>query len=138
MKLDTPTIIVLTILNVLTMLMILVHTRVTRKTYPGFDIWLAGTALWFVGAVFNFLLREIVSPFWVIVIGNGLMQTLPILFLDGINRFYGIPGRWWRTPLNLLLLAIFQVKITQPISVQRLTCGRMYVLPASIMAMAQS
>ncbi len=111
MKLDTPTIIVLTIINVLTMLMILVHTRVTRKTYPGFDVWLAGTALWFVGAVFNFLLRGIVSPFWVIVIGNGLMQMLPILFLDGINRFYAVPGRWWRTPLNLVLLAISLVPL---------------------------
>ena len=32
MKLDTPTIIVLTIINVLTMVMILVHTRMPRKT----------------------------------------------------------------------------------------------------------
>ncbi|MFZ4856244.1 MAG: ATP-binding protein [Desulfuromonadaceae bacterium] len=111
MKLDTPTIIVLTIINVLTMLMILVHTRVTRKTYPGFDVWLAGTALWFVGAVFNFLLRGVVPPFWVVVVGNGLMQALPVLFLDGINRFYGIPGRWWRTPLNVALLAISLVPL---------------------------
>ena len=87
MKLDTPTIIVLTIINVLNMLMILIHTHVTRKTYPGFDVWLAGTALWFVGAVFNFLLRGVVPPFWVVVVGNGLMQLLPILFLEGSTVF---------------------------------------------------
>ena len=134
MKLDTPTIIVLTIINVLTMLMILVHTRVTRKTYPGFDVWLAGTALWFVGAVFNFLLRGIVSPFWVIVIGNGLMQMLPILFLDGINRFYAVPGRWWRTPLNLVLLSISLIplyyfsSITENISARSVVISIFYAV----------
>lgn len=106
MKMDTPTIIILTILNVLTMLMILLHTRLTRKTYPGFNVWLAGTALWSVGAILNFVLRDIVSPFWAIVVGNGLMQAVPVLYLEGLNRFYSIPGRWWRTPLNLALLAV--------------------------------
>jgi signal transduction histidine kinase/DNA-binding NarL/FixJ family response regulator len=106
MKLDTPTIIVLTIINVLTMVMILVHTRVTRKTYPGFDVWLAGVVLWVAGAVISYIVRGILHPFWGNVIGNGMMQAMPVLFLQGINRFYAIPERWWRTPLNLALLAL--------------------------------
>jgi len=106
MKIDTPTVIAITILNVLIMLMILLHARITRKTYPGFDVWLAGTALWFVGSVISYVFRGTVSPFWYVVVGNGLMQSLPVLCLDGINRFYNIPYRWWRTPLNLVTLTV--------------------------------
>jgi signal transduction histidine kinase len=106
MKIDTPTVIILTIINVLIMLMILIHTRLTRKTYSGFDVWITGSALWFIGSVLSYILRGFISPFWVVVIGNGLMQALPICFLDGVNRFYAIPGRWWRTPLNLAVLAV--------------------------------
>ena len=106
MKMDAPTVIILTIINVLIMVIILLHTRLTRKTYPGFNVWIAGSALWFVGSVLSYILRGLISPFWVVVIGNGLMQALPICFLDGVNRFYAIPGRWWRTPLNLAVLAV--------------------------------
>ena len=106
MKIDAPTVIVLTILNIMIMVVILLHTRLTRKTYPGFDVWIAGAAFWFIGAVISYLFRGILSPFWVVVIGNGLMQALPICFLDGVNRFYAVPGRWWRTPLNLAVLAV--------------------------------
>lgn len=106
MKIDATTVIIFTIINILIMAIMLLHTRLTRKTYPGFDVWIAGATLWFIGSILSYVFRGILSPFWVVVIGNGLMQTLPICFLDGVNRFYAIPGRWWRTPLNLAILAV--------------------------------
>ncbi len=106
MKLDATTVIILTVINVSIMLMILLHTRLTRKTYSGFDVWVTGSAFWVAGSILSYIFRGVIGPFWVIVVGNSLMLTLPICFLDGINRFYAIPSRWWRTPFNIMALAV--------------------------------
>ena len=106
MKLDATTVIILTVINVSIMLMILLHTRLTRKTYSGFDVWVTGSAFWVAGAILSYIFRGVIGQFWVIVVGNSLMLALPICFLDGINRFYAIPSRWWRTPFNAMALAV--------------------------------
>jgi signal transduction histidine kinase len=106
LQLDTVTTILLTVANALVMLLMLVHTYATRKTYPGFLFWIASMACWFSGGVLSYLLRGRIDPFWVIVAGNGLLLSMPVLFNEGVNRFYGLPARWWRFPLNLALLFI--------------------------------
>lgn len=106
LQLDTVTTILLTVANALVMLLMLLHTYAARKTYPGFLFWIASMACWFSGGVLSYLLRGRIDPFWVIVAGNGLLLSMPVLFNEGVNRFYGLPARWWRFPLNLALLFI--------------------------------
>ena len=103
-QLDTVTTILLTVANALVMLLMLLHTYGTRKTYPGFLFWIASMACWFSGGVLSYIFRGRLDLFWVIVVGNGLLLSLPVLFNEGVNRFYGLPARWWRFPLNLFLL----------------------------------
>lgn len=89
--------------------MVLMHTRLTRKTYPGFDSWLAGTACWFFGTLLVFGLRNVVPPFISIVLGNVLTYLHPAIFFDGLIKFYQMEKKWWRTPLNYALIAVLTV-----------------------------
>lgn len=109
--LDIVTTILLTIANVFVMLLMLLHTYMTRKTYPGFLFWIAGMACWFIGGVLSYLFRGRLDLFWVIVVGNSLLLSLPVFFNEGVNRFYRLPHRWWRFPLNLTLLLTTGVSI---------------------------
>lgn len=99
-----PTIVILGLMIGTVMLLILLHTRMTRKTYPGHRVWTVGTSFWLLGLTLSLLLRGNVPLFWSIVIGNSLIMLHPALFLEAINRFHAIPSRWWRTPLNLALI----------------------------------
>ena len=69
MKLDTATIIFVGIVIDVCLLLILLHTWFTRKTYPGFCAWIAGSASWAVGAVVMMLLNALQPQFIPTIIG---------------------------------------------------------------------
>lgn len=104
MKLDTATIVFISIITDVILVLILLHTWRTRTTYPGFIIWIAGTACWAIGSLLSMLLPTMQPQFIPKIIGNGLIMLHPALLLEGINQFHSIRRRWWGTPLNMVLV----------------------------------
>ncbi len=103
MKLDTATIVVISIIIDFILVLILLHTWRTRTTYSGFVVWIAATACWSVGSLLNLMLPNIQPQFIPKIIGNGLIMLHPFLLYEGIYRFHGLRRRWWGTPLNCVL-----------------------------------
>ncbi len=64
----------------------------TRKTYPGFGAWAAGTAAWTVGFLL-ISLRGMIPPLFTIVLANVFLIAAAALYLEGTHRFRGAPGR---------------------------------------------
>lgn len=104
MKLDTVTIVVISVLTDFILVLILLHTWRTRTTYPGFRTWIAGTACWAVGSALSLMLSGMHPQFIPKIIGNGLIMLHPLLLFEGIHTFHGFPRRWWGTPLNCALV----------------------------------
>lgn len=109
MKLDTTTILFISILVDFTLVLILIHTWRTRTTYSGFGYWTIGTACWSVGSMLTLLFFSMHPQFLPKILGNTLIMMHPLLLYVGIQRFYSIPTRWWGTPLNFLLVLAFLV-----------------------------
>ena len=104
MKLDTATIVVISIITDFILVLILFHTWRTRTTYPGFVVWIAATACWSVGSLLNLMLPNIQPQFIPKIIGSGLIMLHPLLLFEGISQFHALRRRWWGTPLNCVLL----------------------------------
>ena len=104
MKLDTATIVVISIVTDFILVFILLHTWRTRTTYPGFTVWIAATACWSVGSMLSLMLPTLHPQFIPKIMGNGLIMLHPLLLFEGISRFHGLRRRWWGTPLNCVLV----------------------------------
>ena len=106
MKLDTPTIVAVSIGVVFFLVLMLFHTWRTRTTYPGFVVWTIGTACWSVGSLLSLMLSTMHPQFIPKIIGNGLIMLHPLLLYEGIIRFHGIRRRWWGTSLNIAVVMV--------------------------------
>ena len=106
MQVDTPTLVVISVLVDAALALALLHAWRTRTTYPGFGQWFAGTICWSVGSALVLLGHNITPLFIPKILGNTLIFLNPLLLYEGFNRFYGIQRRWWRGPLNLSLLLV--------------------------------
>jgi PAS domain S-box-containing protein len=104
MELDTPTIVVISVVIDFVLVLILLHTRRTRTTYSGFKTWIAGTACWSFGSLLAILFSTMHPQFIPKIIGNSLIMLHPVLLYEGIERFHGIRRRWSGTLLNCALL----------------------------------
>ena len=104
MKLDTATIVVISIVTDFILVLILLHTWRTRTTYSGFVVWIAATACWSVGSLLSLMMPTLQPQFIPKIIGNGLIMLHPLLLFEGISRFHGLRRRWWGTLLNSLLV----------------------------------
>jgi signal transduction histidine kinase/DNA-binding NarL/FixJ family response regulator len=102
-QLHLPTLIIVSLVNGLVLLLVMLHTRLTRKSCPGFNHWVLGSFCWFFGTLMMFGLRGLVPDWLAVVVANTLLFVHPVLFLAGQCIFYDIPPRWWRTPLNWVL-----------------------------------
>lgn len=102
--LDITTITIFSVLTGLVLTLVMMHARLSRKTYPGFDAWVTGLACWSVGATLALAVRPLVPAVVSIVFGNALIMAYPLFLYEGIIRFYGRPRRWSGTPLNLVIL----------------------------------
>ena len=103
MPLDTPTIAVLSFIVDIVILLILIHAWKTRTTYPGFLVWIVGTACWTIGVSLNMLLYPFLPPFVAKVVGVAFILLHPALLYEGLVRFYRIP---WRRGLGVINLSI--------------------------------
>lgn len=104
--LDIVTLAVISVVTNLVLALVLLHTRLSRKTYPGFDAWLAATVCLAAGAALVLVFRPLLPAFAAVIIGNGLIMAHPMLLYEGILRFYNRPRRWSGTPLNLCVVGI--------------------------------
>ncbi|CAH2029836.1 PAS domain S-box protein [Trichlorobacter ammonificans] len=102
--LDSATLVTVSMVIEVLLVLVLLHARLTRITYPGFDHWIAGTACWALGSTLSLVLRPVVPMFVAVIIGNILIMLHPLLLYEGISRFYQRPRRWWGMPLNLAIL----------------------------------
>jgi len=105
MKLDTTTIVVISVIVDFILVLILIHTWRTRTTYPGFVAWIAGTACWSLGSLLVILLSAMHPQFIPKIIGNFLIMLHPLLLFEGIRKFHDIRIRWWGTPLNCAIVS---------------------------------
>ena len=62
--------------------------RLTRKTYPGFGLWTAGTTTYTFGFLF-IALRNIIPNIFSIVLANVLLSSAALCFWEGTRCFHG-------------------------------------------------
>ena len=86
--------------------LILLHTWLSRTTYPGFGDWFTGTLCWFLGGIFTLFLQNMQPQFIPQVVGVGLLLMMPVFFSEGLRRFHDLPQRWWELRLNLALVGV--------------------------------
>ena len=81
----------------------------TRRTYPGFGDWLAGTGCRTLAAILILLPRDTLPPWFTILLPNWLLLIEPLLYLRGTRRFYGQPppSAGWTILVTLLYLPPF-------------------------------
>ncbi len=100
--LDTRTLaVVLIAVSVLISLLMLLLWR-TRKTYSGFGLWAASTALHTTG-FFLFSLRDILPDYVTILLSNLLLLGATVCIFEGIRRFHGDHAQW---TFNIAALAV--------------------------------
>jgi diguanylate cyclase (GGDEF)-like protein len=75
--------------------------RLTRKTYPGFGLWTAGTTAYTFGFLF-ISLRDVFPDIFTIVLANILLFFAALCFLEGTRRFRGKEVR--KTFIALLIV----------------------------------
>jgi diguanylate cyclase (GGDEF)-like protein len=85
--------------------------RQTRKTYPGFGLWTAGTTAYALGFLF-ISLRNIIPDIFSVVLAGVFILSAALCFWEGTRRFRGKEVR--KTPLVLLVVGytLFQSYFT--------------------------
>ncbi len=105
----TLTIMLMAVTIVLSITMILIY--LTRKTYPGFGLWTAGSTTFAVGFFF-ISLRDQLPDIFTIVLANVLLLTAAICFLEGTRLFRGRASREILNASVILVYAVFQSYFT--------------------------
>lgn len=79
----------------ITLAVVMVHARMTRRAYPGFDDWMTSQVL-LAASIILLSLRAYLSPWISLVLGNGLLMLAQVFIYTGAIRFFNLPGhrRW--------------------------------------------
>ncbi|MCJ7545249.1 MAG: GGDEF domain-containing protein [Deltaproteobacteria bacterium] len=85
--------------------------RLTRKTYPGFGLWTAGTTTYTFGFLF-LALRNIISDIFSIVLAGVFILSAALCFWEGTRRFRGKEVRKTLIVLLIAGYAVFQSYFT--------------------------
>lgn len=93
-SLDFPTLSLATSALVLALAGSMLYVRATRRTYPGFDHWVAGALFAGLASLLGVLRGELPSAASA-VIGNTLASLGIALVASGLERFLARPGRSW-------------------------------------------
>lgn len=89
------------VVEFLSMLFILM----TRKTYAGFGLWTAGTAI-FAAAFMLLVLRGFIPDIFAVVIANVLIMGAALLYYEGTLRFSGSVSRKIVSSIMLAAMAL--------------------------------
>lgn len=106
-KLDTPTLHTVTALLSLSATFVMGVVWRTRKTYPGFSLWMCGIFSLALGAAME--IPDLLPSLWVVRVGRSafLLGGL-LLILRGLMIFRGYRSALhWEAPAAFLFLAIF-------------------------------
>jgi diguanylate cyclase (GGDEF)-like protein len=85
--------------------------RLTRKTYPGFGLWTAGTTAYTFGFFF-ISLRNIIPDIFSVVLANIIILFSPLCFWEGTRRFRGKEVRKTFIVLFIVAYTLFQSYFT--------------------------
>lgn len=79
----------------ITLAVVMVHARITRRAYPGFDDWMTSQVL-LATSIILLSLRAYLSPWISLVLGNGLLLLAQVFIYTGTIRFFNLPRhRYW-------------------------------------------
>lgn len=79
----------------ITLAVVMVHARLTRRAYPGFDDWMISQVLLAV-SIMLLSLYQTLSPWISLVLGNGLLMLAQVFVYTGTLRFFNLPlHRHW-------------------------------------------
>lgn len=79
----------------ITLAVVMVHARITRRAYPGFDDWMTSQVL-LAASIILLSLRAYLSPWISLVLGNGLLMLAQVFVYTGTIRFFHLPlHRHW-------------------------------------------
>ena len=108
-QLDFKTLIVCSVICNLALLLVLIHTWRTRKSYPGFTTWVFATCSYVAGATMNItmIVRDRPPPVIALLCGQFLLLLHLVLLYEGLVEYCDLPRRRLRRSLTLFLLAVF-------------------------------
>ena len=110
MTIDPKTLLVVLTFSTSFLAFILVFYKLTRKTYPGFNMWVYGTVTMAMGALL-LAFRGVVPVGISVLVGNAAFPMGAVYMLAGTRRFLNLPAATrfiWGIPLVTLLgLAFF-------------------------------
>lgn len=96
--------IILIAVSVLLSLIMLLLWR-TRKTYPGFGLWTASSAMYAMG-FFLLILRGRLPDFLTVLLANLCLLAAAVFIFEGIRCFRGAVGRWSFSIVLLVTLVL--------------------------------
>lgn len=88
-----------------TLAVLMVYARATRRVYPGFNDWMASQVVLAVGVVLLSGAAHL-SPWFSLVVGNGLLMLAQVLVYTGCIRFFHLRGHRSWPYFGLLVLAV--------------------------------
>ena len=94
----------------LTLAVALLAIRANRRTYAGFDLWVAGNAC---SAAALLLIANLGAiPTALVVLGNTLVFLHLVLITAGLERFFGLAPRWSLHGLGIAAIVGVYVQFT--------------------------
>jgi diguanylate cyclase (GGDEF)-like protein len=79
----------------ITLAVIMVHARATRRVYPGFNDWMTSQIL-LAASIILLSVRAYLSPWISLVLGNSLLMLAQVFVYTGTIRFFNLPNyRHW-------------------------------------------
>lgn len=89
----------------ITLAVVMVHARVTRRAYPGFEAWMTSQVVLAVGVIL-LSLRAYLSPWLSMVLGTSLAMLAQVLVYSGTLQFFDLPHHRHWPYYGLALLAM--------------------------------
>lgn len=89
---DVPTISSANFAASLTLAVVMVHARVTRRVYPGFNDWMAAQVVLAAGMIL-LSLKAYLPPWMALLLGNSLLMLSQVFVYTGFVRFFDLPDR---------------------------------------------
>jgi diguanylate cyclase (GGDEF)-like protein len=109
--LDTRTLAFVLIAVCILLSLIMTLLLKTRKTYPGFGLWTAGSILYATGFILLFF-RRVLPDFITILAANTSLLAAAVCLFEGIRRFRGAGHRWVLSITVLVLQAVMLTYFT--------------------------
>lgn len=120
-----------TIFITLAQLLILIHTRKSRRTYPGFRCWIAALAFNLATVLLTRVFRPVLPTLVVYVVGNSCLLVSGELIYRGIALYCDLPWRRLRNGINGAIVLLATVLLWYFSAVHDERAGRIVITMAA-------